>query len=79
MANSIFSTEALNKVVTDTLATANIPEGHKNAVVFGVDDAGAKVVAHFKLGQGDVWTLDGVYQHTWQGDNKIGGQLVASW
>ncbi len=79
MANSIFSADALKKVTDETIKDANLPDGHTNAVVFGVDEEGAKVVAHFVLGKNDHWSLDGVYQHEWSGDNKIGGDVAFSW
>lgn len=72
----IFSQDQLKKVVKDTL-TANVPEGHTNAIVGMVDNNGVQVIASFKLK--DKWTLTGAAKHDWDGDNTVGTSVVYSW
>lgn len=72
----IFSPEQLDKIVNETLPQ---DEDKSHAVVFGIDQDGAKVVASFKRSPDSIWTLQAAAQHEWSGDNKVGGKLVLAW
>lgn len=81
MATSVFSPAALDQIVQETIPQAVDPT-HTNAVVFGIDQTGAKVVAQFRLNPiTQQWELnaDAVAQHDWTGDNEVGAQVVLKW
>jgi hypothetical protein len=75
---SIFSPDQLQQIVNETIPT-ELPAGHRNAIVAGVDQTGASVVAGFTLGAGDVWAFQGAFRHEWTGENEVGARLIASW
>lgn len=77
-ATTIFSPQQLSDIVSSTLAASAVPDGHKNAVIAGVDQDGAHVVAAFKLGSKDQWEFNGAFEHTWEGDNQVGASLIYS-
>lgn len=72
-----FSPAQLKSIVETTLAV--VPDGHTNAIVGGLDQHGAQVVASFKLGADDRWVASGVARHDWTGNNTVGASLVYSW
>jgi hypothetical protein len=77
---SIFSPEALSKVVSDTLP-ADARPGEK-IVVGTVDQNGAQVVASFKnnvQGSGLNWELQAAARHDWNGDNSVGAKVLLRW
>lgn len=79
MTTTIFSSQQLATIVNETIPAATDPT-HTNAVVLGVDQTGAQVVAHFQK-DGNGWQLDAdaVAQHQWSGDNSVGAQVVLKW
>lgn len=79
MSLSPFSDAALSKVVSETMASADIPAGHRNAVVLSTDGTGLELVVSAKLGTGDHWVVSGVVDHSFTGDTKVGAKLVGSW
>lgn len=72
---SIFSKEALDKIVTETLP-ADAQPGEK-ILVAGVDRDGVKVAAVFKLKEH--WELKAAFEHDWTGDDKLGAQVIGRW
>lgn len=74
--NSIFSPEALTKVVTETLPNDGKP--NEKAVVGTVDQHGAQVVASFKFKE-DRWELQAAARHDWNGDNSVGAKVLLRW
>jgi hypothetical protein len=80
MTTSIFSPEALAKVVSETLPTDAQP-GEK-VVVGTLDQHGAQVVASFKnkANSGGVnWELQAAARHDWSGDNSVGAKVLLRW
>jgi hypothetical protein len=75
MSTSIFSPEALQKVVSETLPTDGKP-GEK-VVVGTVDQHGAQVVASFKMK--DKWELQAAARHDWDGNNSVGAKVLLRW
>lgn len=77
---TIFSPAQLDQIINETIPAAT-DYTHTNAVVFGVDQAGAQVVAHFVLSAEGNWELDtdGVARHTWSGDNQVGAKVILKW
>lgn len=76
MALDIFSPAALDKIVADTLPT--LPEGHTRAIVGGVDQSGAQVVAKFAF-RDNKWQVEAAAKHDWSGDNEVGARVILSW
>lgn len=54
-----------------------IPKGDNNAIVFDMDLHGAKFAAHVE--KGTHWTLQGVYEHDWSGEDSLAGQVIYHW
>jgi len=79
MSTAILSQAYLKQVAVETLAQADLPTGHTNAIVGTVDSTGAQVLASFKLGADNHWTATGVAKHEWSGDNQVGASVVYSW
>ena len=79
MPTHLFSPGQLRNIVDETLKQADIPQGHKNAIVGTVDVDGAQVVAGFKLGANDRWQFQGAFRHDWSGANTAAASVVASW
>lgn len=77
---NIFSPEALAKIVNDTLPSAT-DKDHTNAIVGGIDQNGAQVVAHFEYDAKRGWVLnaDAVARHDWSGDNSVGARVILKW
>lgn len=73
----MFSDRELNDAVNSSLE--GVPDGHRHAVVAGVDRDGVKIVASLKLDDKDRWVLQGAAEHDWNGDNKVGAKLILSW
>lgn len=73
--SSIFSQDALDKIIADTLPVDAKP-GDK-VVVGTIDQHGAQVVASFKLK--DKWELQAAAQHQWNGDNTVGAKVLLRW
>jgi hypothetical protein len=71
---SMFSQAQLDAIVKQTLP--EIPAGHKEAIVGGVDEHGVQVVASLTFKQ--EWTVEAAYQHEWAGDDKIGAKVMWS-
>jgi hypothetical protein len=78
MSTTVFSQDQLNAIVKETIPS-NLPDGHAHAIVGTVDQDGAQVVAGFTLGANQEWQVDGVFRHTWSGDNAVGAQVIYSW
>lgn len=79
MSMNIFSPEALAKIINETIPL-NTDKTHTNAIVAGIDQHGAQVVARFEK-QGSAWVLDGdaVVRHDWSGDNSVGARVILKW
>lgn len=75
MTTSIFSPEALKKVIDNTLP-ADGKTGEK-VVVGTVDQNGAQVVASFKFKE--KWELQAAARHEWAGDNSVGAKVLLRW
>lgn len=73
---SIFSPEALSKVVAETLPNDGKP--NEKVVVGTVDKDGAQVVASFKFKE-DRWELQAAGRHNWNGDNSVGAKVLLRW
>lgn len=76
---TLFSPDQIKSIVNETIAQANIPPEHKNAVVITADNAGVGVAVRFKMGADNNWQVQGAYRHTSAGDNLVGGDVVYSW
>ena len=72
MPATIFSQQALSKLVADT-----VPETRGNAIVGTVDKDGVSVVVVMSK---DVhWTIEGVIRRDWGGDISTGAKVIYSW
>lgn len=72
---SIFSQEALSKIVAESLP----PDPEKNHAIVGtVDQHGAQVVAGFKFKDGK-WELQGAARHEWTGEDSVGAKVLLKW
>ena len=76
-APAIFSPEQLKKFVEDH--SVNVPKDHKNAIVGSVDNTGAQAIVTMRRGDRNQWLISGAFQHTWSGDNRVGGEVIYSW
>lgn len=76
MKTSVFSAEALARVVSESLPTDAKP-GEK-VVIGTVDQHGAQVVAAFKSDSG-AWEFMGAARHEWTGDNNVGAKVLYRW
>lgn len=75
---TIFNADQLATLVS-TIPN-DLPEGHANAIVGGVDQTGAQVVVGFQRDAlKGTWQAQGAYRHTWAGDNQVGAKLIYSW
>lgn len=74
---TVFSKEQLAAIVKT--AALDVPDGHKNAIVGGVDESGAQVIVSVKLDTQNRWTAQGAIRHDWTGKNFAGGELIYSW
>lgn len=81
MSTSIFSPDALKKIVTETIPQDDPNDQHNFALVGGIDQGGTQVVARFSRNRKDKWQLDAdaVWRHEWDGDNKVGAQVLLKW
>ena len=81
MSTSIFGPEELKKIVTETLPQDDPQDQHNFALVGGIDQTGAQVVARFKRNHKDKWELeaDAAWHHDWSGDDKVGAQVLLKW
>jgi hypothetical protein len=75
MSTHIFSPEALDKVISETLP-ADAKPGEK-IVVGTVDEHGAQVVASFKMRE--KWELQAAARHDWDGTNSVGAKVLLRW
>jgi len=75
-----FSPDQLKRIVSETLPQAVGPD-HHNAVVVGVDQAGAQVVASFTrpAWTGATWAVQAAATHAWTGDTTAAARVVLSW
>jgi hypothetical protein len=80
MSTTMFSPAQLDKIINETIPDAT-NAGHTNAIVLGVDQTGAQVVAHFQVDESGNWTLnaEAVGRHTWSGDNEVGARVALAW
>ena len=76
MSPTIFSPEALQKIVLDTLPTDGQP--NEKVVVGTVDHLGAQVVASFKFRE-DRWELQAAARHDWTGEDSVGAKVLLRW
>ena len=76
MSPSIFSPEALQKIVLDTLPTDGQP--NEKVVVGTIDQHGAQVVASFKFRE-DRWELQAAARHDWTGEDSVGAKVLLRW
>lgn len=75
MKTSIFSPEALDKIVNETIpSTPNATDFH-SYVVGGIDQDGAQVVALLKFSD-DKWEVSAAARHNWTGDNSVGAKVL---
>jgi hypothetical protein len=76
---SIFSPEALDKIVRETLPDQM--DGSTHAVVVTTDQEGATAVASFKRTEatGFNWELQAAAHHDWSGDNSVGARVILKW
>lgn len=72
----IFSQQQLDEYVSKALP--ELPEGHTSGVVGFVDEQGIKVAALVSLEDGLLKAKVAV-EHDWNGDNKFGASILASW
>jgi hypothetical protein len=75
---ALFSPEELRQAVAAAIP-ADLPAGHRNAVVSTVDQAGVKVEARLALDEKNHWQVIAAYEHAWDGTDRTGAQLVVSW
>lgn len=77
---TVFSDAQLKQIINETIPAAT-DATHTNAIVFGVDQQGAQVVAHFLLDHHNRWVLDGnvVARHDWSGDEEVGAHVALKW
>jgi len=73
---SIFSQEALSKVVASTLPAD--PRDGERVVVGTVDDKGAQIVASFKYKE-IRWEVSAAARHEWTGDTSVGAKVLLRW
>ncbi len=77
---SIFSPEALAKIVNDTIPASVPGEQHNFVLVGGVNQEGAQVVARFEKQQhGWVFDADAVWKYDWTGNSTVGAQVLLKW
>lgn len=72
----LFTPEALQKVLTDTIPT--IPEGKTHAAAAAIDANGARVGLIIGTKDGH-WQAKTAFEHDWSGDNKVTGSVLYSW
>ncbi len=78
---TIFSQDQLDKIVSETIPQET-DHNHTNAVVFGLDQTGAKVVAHFERDEASgKWALtaDAVAAYDWTGNKSVGAHVGLKW
>jgi hypothetical protein len=75
---ALFSPDQLRQAVAAAIP-ADLPAGHRNAVVSTVDHAGVKVEARLALDEKNHWQLVAAYEHDFSGTDRAGAQLVVSW
>lgn len=73
----IFSPKELQQIIDSDLA--NLPAQHTKAIVVATDTTGVSAAARFSMGPDQRWTVEGAAEHTWTGENKVGGKLIISW
>lgn len=78
MTTSIFTPTQLDDIIKKTLP-AELPEGHKNAIVANVDTTGAHVAALMTLDKGGHWQVKAAGEYDWNGDKKAGVEVLDSW
>lgn len=75
MSGGIFTREALDKLIADTLPADGEP-GQK-VLVGTVDQKGAKVAAQFTFEGG--WQLEAAAHKDWHGDVGAGARVIKRW
>jgi hypothetical protein len=77
----MFSSKALSDALQNTLAEANVPSGHANAIVGTVDQHGIELIVTLQREElGATWQLQGVVAHDWvTNDNEAEAKLIVSW
>lgn len=61
-------------------AMPDVPAGHTNAIVGGVDEHGAQVLAAMKLGEDDRWIINAAARYDWSTQTTaVGGSVIYSW
>jgi hypothetical protein len=78
---TIFSPDQLKDIVEKTIPKDTADEQHNFAVVGGIDQDGAQVVARFERDHKGKWKLDAdaVWRHEWTGEDKVGAQVLLKW
>lgn len=72
----LFTPEALQKAI-DATKVEITPEKH-GAIVGALDANGVKVGLVFKSVDGK-WRAEGAFEHSWDGNDQIGGKVVMTW
>lgn len=74
----IFSSEALDKVIKETIAS--LPSGHENAVVGLADTDGVKIIVGVRRDLSNkTFEIQGAYSHDWDGEDAAKAKLLMSW
>ena len=75
----MFSDAQLASLVTQTIP-AQLPNGHRNALVGSVDSSGAQVVIAMQKDVGTgTWQFQAAVKHEWSGNNEVGAKVIMSW
>lgn len=76
----VFSEEFLTDVIKKSIENGDIKEDDKLTFVAITDERGAKAIIAINILNKENLKIrfSGVFEHEWDGDNKIGAKVVAS-
>lgn len=77
--NGMFSQDALNKYVTESIETRGLDPNAKLAFIADVNAMGIKTAVSIKLFKDNdkvTARFMGVYEHNWNGDDSVAGSVL---
>ena len=75
MSDHLFTPEALQAIIQKLPPDA--ADGKTHTLVGTVDSNGVQVALAMKFS--DTWTVQGVFQHDWSGDNAAAAKIIGRW
>lgn len=76
----VFTEEFITSVVKKSIESGDIHPDDKLTLVGIVDEAGARAVLAVSVVNKEIFKvkINGVFQHDWTGDNKVGAKVIFS-